>query len=239
MRGLAAQAVPGQDTGRHVHDWGQLIYCSAGVMTVWTQGGSWVAPPHWAVWVPAGIAHQIRFAGEAALRTLYLRADVAIALPAECAVMTVSALLRELVLRAVDARMLDERYPAHRAMTLLIVGELARRETPPLDLPSPVSVAARRAAQLLAAGEGGGGTRALAAEVGLSPRTLERRFIVETGMSIARWGRQARLQQSLRLLAAGSPVKAAAEAAGYAAPSAFVAAFRAALGKTPGRYFAR
>jgi len=33
-------------------------------------------------------------------------------------------------------------------------------------------------------------------------------------------------------------VKAVAEEAGYQTPSAFVAAFRAAFGTTPGRYFA-
>ena len=63
MRSLAGQFEAGQGTGRHIHPWRQLIYCTAGVMTVWTEAGAWVAPPHWAVWVPAGVAHQIRFAG--------------------------------------------------------------------------------------------------------------------------------------------------------------------------------
>src|SRR5579862_7877959 len=88
VRSLAAPMTQGGATGRHAHPWGQLIYCSAGVMTVWTSEGTWVAPPRWAVWAPAGVAHDIRFAGEASLRTLYLRADVAAGLPSDCAVMT-------------------------------------------------------------------------------------------------------------------------------------------------------
>lgn len=236
VRTLAAQMTQGRSTGRHAHPWGQLIYCSAGVMTVWTPEGSWVAPPRWAIWVPAGVAHDIRFAGEASLRTLYLRADVAARLPAECAVMTVSPLLRELIARAMDAGMLDERDAAHRAMALLITTELERRDAGPLDLPSPQSAATRRAADLLAAGAE---TRAgaLAAEVGLGARTLERRFLTETGLSLAAWGRQARLLQALRLLAAGAPVKSVAGDAGYRTPSAFVAAFAATFGTTPGQYF--
>jgi AraC-like DNA-binding protein len=238
VRSLAGEFSAGQSTDRHAHAWGQLIYCSAGVMTVWTETGSWVAPPQWAVWAPAGVAHQIRFAGASALRTLYLRADVAAALPDDCVVITISPLLRELVLRTVSLGMLDEREPGHRAMAELITAELTRHDAPPFDLPTPTSPAVRRAAALLTDPTEPIGTSGLARAVGLSTRTLERRFLAETGMSIAGWGRQARLLQALRRLADGDPVKAAAAVAGYATPSGFVAAFRSAFGRTPGRYFA-
>ena len=237
IRTLGLQVATGRDTGRHTHDWSQLIYCSAGVMTVWTERGSWVAPPHWAIWVPAGVTHDIHFAGPAALRTLYLRADVASTVPHGCAVFTVSPLLRELILRAVDLRMLDERVLTHVRVAGLIVDEMARRDTPPFDLPAPVSEPARRAADLLSVGGANLGTKRLATRIGVSARTLERRFLRETGMSVAGWGRQARLLLSLRLLAAGEPVKSVSVAAGYRTPSAFVAAFRTAFGETPAKYF--
>ena len=206
-------------------------------MTVWTESGSWVAPPRWAIWAPAGVEHQIRFAGRAELRTLYLRGDLASGLPPSCVVFAVSSLLRELILRAVAVGMLDEREPTQAAMARIIVSELAVVERPPLDLPAPKTQAVRLAAAILAAGDHPGGTRSLAAAVGLSPRTLERRFVSETGMSVANWGRQARLLNSLRLLAAGQPVKSVAISAGYRTPSAFVVAFRDAYGQTPARYF--
>ncbi|MDB5472492.1 MAG: AraC family transcriptional regulator [Caulobacter sp.] len=238
VRSLAARHEAGRSTGRHAHGWGQLIYCSQGVMTVWTQTGSWVAPPLWAIWVPAGVAHEIRFAGPSALRTLYLRGDLAGDLPAGCAAMTVSALMRELILRTMDLRMLDERQPVHRALASLIVAELKRHDAPPFDLPSPTSEATRRAAEIMQTpGAPLPGAEALARAVGLSGRTLERRFQRETGLTVAGWGRQARLLQGLRGLAAGEPVKRVAGMAGYRSASAFVAAFRAAFGQTPGRYF--
>ena len=56
----------------HAHSWGQLIYAATGVVTVWTEHGMWVVPPHWAIWAPAGVAHGLRFTGLASLRTLYL-----------------------------------------------------------------------------------------------------------------------------------------------------------------------
>jgi AraC-like DNA-binding protein len=70
-----------------------------------------------------------------------------------------------------------------------------------------------------------------------SPRTLERRFRRETGMSFGAWRQQARLLRALELLAAGEPVTATALQVGFETPSAFIALFRRALGTTPGRYF--
>jgi AraC-like DNA-binding protein len=55
-------------------------------------------------------------------------------------------------------------------------------------------------------------------------------------MSPALWRRRALLLGAIERLAAGAPVKAAAAAAGYATPSAFVAAFRKRFGVTPSRY---
>ena len=238
VRSLAGRFGVGQGTNSHAHPWSQLIYCTAGVMTVRTEAGAWVAPPHWAVWVPAGIFHQIRFAGACSLRTLYLRPNDSPHPPADCAVITVSPLLRELVLRVIDQGMLDGRDPADVAIALLIRGEMTRRDTAAFDLPMPTGEATRRAADRLAAEEGTPLAVAdLADHVGLSPRTLERRFLAETGMTVAAWGRQARLLNAMRRLAAGAPVKAVADAAGYATASAFVAAFRSVFGETPGRYF--
>lgn len=219
---------------RHAHDWPQLIYASAGVMTVWTGQGCWVAPPNWAIWAPGGVAHAIRFSGQSAMRSLYVRPGAGEGLPEACTVLSVSPLLRELILRTVELGRLDERRPADRAMAALILEELTRHPAAPFDLPMPSDPAAREAARLLEAGEGGD----LAGRVGLSQRTLERRFQAETGLSLGQWRRQARLLNALRGLAGGRAVKAVAEEAGYRTPSAFVAAFRTAFGTTPGRYFA-
>ena len=136
VRTLAAEFADGRELPPHAHPWGQLIYAASGVMSVWTEQGSWVAPPHWAVWAPAGVAHAMRFTGAASMRTLYLRPGLG-GLASDSAVVTVSPLLRELILRAVEIGMLDEREPTHVAMADLIVHELRTHSTPSLDLPLP------------------------------------------------------------------------------------------------------
>jgi AraC-like DNA-binding protein len=237
VRAAAADLPGGFALDHHVHPWPQLIYAAAGVMTVWTEEGSWIAPPHWAVWAPANVRHGIRFSGQSAMRTLYMRPQESAGLPAQCSVIAVSPLLRELILRTVEIGMLDERTPSHRAIARLIVDEVRDRPTRSLDLPMPASVAARRAAEQILEGVSAGEIAELAWRVGLSTRTLERRFAQETGMTVGRWRRQARLLDALRQLASGQSVKVVAQDAGYSSPSAFVSAFRSVFGVTPARYF--
>ena len=53
-------------------------------MTVETSDGTWLVPPHRAVWIPAAAKHQNRMAGTVRMRTLYIRADATAGLPAVC-----------------------------------------------------------------------------------------------------------------------------------------------------------
>ncbi|WP_318389321.1 helix-turn-helix domain-containing protein [Enterobacter sp.] len=71
---------------------------------------------------------------------------------------------------------------------------------------------------------------------GISPRTVTRRFIAETGFSFTEWRQRVRLLRALELLAAGQSVSAIALDLGYDNVSAFIALFRRVFGVTPGRY---
>jgi AraC-like DNA-binding protein len=237
VRTLAADFADGAVVAPHAHSWGQLIYAATGVVTVWTSHGTWVVPPQWAIWAPSSVEHGLRFTGAASLRTLYLRPDI-ICLTPRCTVVTVSPLLRELILRAVDERMLDDRDRTHLALVHLIVHECSPTAAPPLDLPLPHSARLRRVAEHLARRSSERASHAgLARRFGIGVRTLERGFVAETGLSLGQWRRNARFMEALRQLGAGASVKRAAIEAGYHTPSAFVAAFRSSFKTTPGHYF--
>ncbi len=239
VRSSAAGLASGSLIERHQHEWHQLIYAASGVMTVWTERGSWVTPPHWAIWVPAGVVHSIRFAGLTEMRTLYLRPGRTRAMPAGCTVIAVSDFLRALILRAVDLGVLDRRASVDRALATLLLDALRTQPTPAFDLPLPEAPELRRVAEdLLRDPADGASGAAIAARIGVGIRTLERRFAAETGLSFGRWRRQARFAHALRELAAGRAVKVVAAEAGYHSASAFVAAFQEVFGTTPGRYFA-
>lgn len=129
--------------------WDQLIYSSRGAATVHTESGSWVVPPHRAVWVPGGIRHRIDVAGRASLRIVYLAAGLR-ALPARCQVFTVGPLLRELILHVVATAPLHLDVPRHSRLVAVLVDQLD--DVPPepaLRLPTPQEPRARALANLL------------------------------------------------------------------------------------------
>ena len=224
---------------RCFRDWDQLAYTSEGVMTVHTAAGAWVVPPDRAVWIPAGAAHSVQTSGRVTLRTLFLRPPLSRGrLPRACVALSVSALVRELVLHAAQRNTLRRDRPADRRLAQVVVDQLATLRHEPLRLPTPHDRRARAAAEHIErCPEDGLST--VARSAGASVRTLERSFLRDTGMSLGRWRRRARMIAALRLLADGLPVTGVALDVGYQTPSAFVAAFRREMGTTPGRYFVR
>ena len=217
----------------HAHDWHQLIYASAGVMTVTADRGLWVVPPQWAIWAPAGERHSIRFSGASSFATLYLRPSDWSDFPAVSCVVSVSPLFRALILRACEEGMLDRRDAVQQAT--LIVDCFRTQPVPALGLPAPTSDVLWRVAE--ACEHDDAGSVEIARRFGLGERTLERRFLAETGMASGQWRRQARFLEALKLLAQGAPVKQVALATGYRSTSAFVAAFSETFQTRPGRYF--
>jgi AraC-like DNA-binding protein len=238
VRTSTADLGAGGVVASHAHDWHQLVHVRSGLMTVRTVAGSWIAPPTWAIWVPARTDHSIRFTGASALRTCYVRPDWAVSVPSGCTALSVSPLLRELIARATTVGMLDRRVPAEAAIAALIVEELGEPGPPPFTLPEPTSPVTRHAARLIIEdAPSAAGTATLAREVGVGVRTLERRFVVETGMTLGRWRQQRMLLRGLERVAGGTPIKTASASAGYGSPSAYIAAFKKAFGATPARYF--
>jgi AraC-like DNA-binding protein len=223
----------------HAHDWHQLIYASEGVMWVQTAEGDWVVPPNRAVWVPAGIEHGIEMTGSVLVQTLYLSTGLSRNLPKRCCAVNVSPLLRELIRHTVTLGVLDKGDPVRSRLIGVLLDELSALPTIPLQLPWPADERAQRAAAWLRAHlDDPAATRQVAKLAGLSVRTLERLFPLETGLSFGKWRQQLRLLHALRLLAAGSPVTAVALDVGYESASAFIAMFKRTLGVTPHRYFA-
>jgi AraC-like DNA-binding protein len=152
----------------------------------------------------------------------------------------VSPLLRELIIRIAALGMLDERDAGEVALAQVMIDEFRRSDIPPFDLPEPASEAMRRITNLIRKHP----SPSLTAEVfasagGMGVRTLQRRFAAETGMPLGRWQKHHGLLLALEELAGGTPIKLSAAKAGYASPSAFIAAFRGTFGVTPARYFAR
>ena len=218
-------------------DWHQLIYATRGVMTVYTDGGAWVVPPHRGVWIPAGFHYRVEMSGEVALRLLYVRRRQAASLSA-CSVVNVTPLLRELIVRTNLIGALDAGIAEQKRLIGVILDELKLLTTVPLQLPLPQDPRAAQFATMASEDPGGKApTAKMLRRSGASRRTLERIFRAETSMSLGQWLRRQKLLHALRRLAAGDGVNTIALELGYNSASAFIAMFRKELGQTPKKYF--
>jgi AraC-like DNA-binding protein len=240
IRSLATNYSSGYRIESHRHPWHQFLYAISGAMTVSTNQSSWMIPAGRAVFIPASCSHAIRMWGTVEMRTLYLSPTLTGFENAECRVVEVAPLLRELILRTVERMGLDSRAAHDSRMIGLLEDEvktaLAEAEDSPLALPLPGDERALAVARyVLEQPSIGDSVDGLAKQHGVARRTLERRFREETGMSFGMWRQKARLLDSIRLLAEGKPVTDAALDCGYSSVSAFIAAFKGTFGYTPGR----
>lgn len=239
-RPVAAMAKPfpaGFRTPPHKHERAQLLYATQGVMRVLTEAGGWVVPTLSAVWLPAGMQHEVRMATAVEMRTLYIAPDADPALPVDIRVISVSPLLRALILEAVDEPVEYDVHGRAGLIMRLILEELKHLPAAPLDLPLPREPRLARLCQaLLDKPASTYGLEDWATEIGASPRTLARLFQRETGMSFGRWRERARIAEALARLAEGDSVQRVAHALGYDSPSAFSAMFRRRLGQPPQHY---
>ena len=223
-------------TPPHRHPEGQLFGATRGVLTVGTETGVWVLPASHAVWIPPNQRHSLRSHGPFDGSSVYVAERACAYLPAASCAIRCTGLLREAIARAArwDGGPLD--VPRQRVADL-ILDEIRAAPPEPLGLPLPTDARLMRIARgLLDDLADPRGLDAWAAHGALSPRTLSRRFVAETGFTFSDWRQRARLMRALEMLAAGTPVTTIALSLGYDNVSAFIAMFRRAHGVTPARF---
>jgi AraC-like DNA-binding protein len=234
----------------HDHPWGQLAYCASGLLQVTVASHApdqapamettTIVPPSRAVWIPPGARHAVSMLEASQLYTLYIDPTVVAAEWRRSRVLVVSPLLRELVL-GMELPQHAHDDTRQRALSTLVLAEMAHAPTQPLGVPMPDPQRGdRRLRALCEAVLNAPAQHATLAEwavhSGASERTLARLFRDELGTGFQRWRQQVVLAHALPMLARGTPVSQVAAASGYASDSAFSAMFRAALGQPPSRF---
>lgn len=205
------------------------------MLQVFTEAGSWIVPPLRGVWIPAGVAHAHRARGRTDLLSVAFAASVTPLDEGGPVVVEVSPLLREVILALTGGASMQ---PQSRALLRRVaLDQLRGIAILPLALPRPRDDRLLRIVDQLSARPADPRTlMQLGREVGASERTLSRLFRRETGMSFPQWRSQLRLHHAQLLLATGESVTSTAHACGYRSTSAFIDAFRAAFGSTPGKH---
>jgi len=230
---LARPMAPGERITAHHHDDHQIVYAGSGVLAVTTHAGTWVAPGTRAIWVPAGCVHAHRAHGALELHLLGLpTSDNPLGLDTPT-VLSVSPLLRELILACTRDPAGDS--PEQRRLHAVLLDQLRASPQQPVQLPTPTDPRVRAVCDLLSEDPAESRTLAeLGRKVGAGERTLSRRFRDDLGMTFPQWRTQLRLYHALHLLADDEPVTTVAHRCGWSSTSAFIDVYRRAFGETPG-----
>jgi AraC-like DNA-binding protein len=221
----------------HVHPWAQLTYANTGVLVVRTNQGTFPTPPQWAVWIPAGVYHEVITSVRTERRNFFIdprKVDWSLT---TCRVLEVSSFMRELigVVAALPVEY-DEQGPDGR-LAQVFLDQIASMREARFSLPMPTSPSLHEyCTELLHTPDERRPVREVAKSSGMSERTMARVFLRETGLSFRDWRVKLKLMMSMQSLEASKNVTRTALNCGYDSASAFISAFKRQFGRTPGDF---
>jgi AraC-like DNA-binding protein len=237
--GFVAENFDGIELDFHRHAKGQVILVQRGALSCEVEGGLWIVPPRSAVWIPGGALHAVKVTGALEGYNAFVDPAVGQGLPSICCAVSVTPLMRELLIRAAKLPLLYEEGGAYSRMLAVLLDELATAKIEHLHLPMPDDIRLRRIIDLMMDAPADRGTLDIwAKRAGMSERTLARRIGRETSMSFGRWRRQLDVMLAIKWLAGGASIQQVVVDLGYESVPSFVTMFRKALGTSPGRYMA-
>lgn len=236
---MRAQTIPARHCfSDHAHNWNQLVYAISGVLRVVADGRSFVISPDLGAWVPAGTVHRVGSYLGAEFRSLWIE-EGAEGSPetSQVTVFRVSPLLRALIRESADVDGQDDADDYYGRIQRLIMDQLCRASAVSSILPWPRTAALSQLCECLYADPADPrGLEEWGKELGMSERTLARRFLADTGVTLRSWRRSLRQFRAIELLESGLDITSTALELGYSSTSAFTYAFRMEMQCTPQVY---
>ncbi len=158
-------------------------------------------------------------------------------LPNRCCTLSLSPLVRELIIEMADQSAVAT--ADSEVMATLLLSALSRMPVEHLHLPLTDEPRLARIASELAEDPSDRSTMAQwAKRMAMSENSLARLVQNETGLTFGRWRQQLQVIVAIRSLAAGATVQQVSGDLGYQSVSAFITMFKKALGQPPGKYLA-
>jgi AraC-like DNA-binding protein len=227
------------ETRFHRHRKAQCVMAVSGVLTCEAEGGIWIVPPQAAIWIPPGVEHRVTLAGSVEGYNAFVEPAAARGLPSECCTISVTPLLRELLIRTAQYPIKVAEGGMESRVASLLLEEIAIAEMGQLHLPMPKDRRLRAIFQnIMDRPDDRKTLGAWAKRHAMSERTFARLIVAETGMSFGRWRTQLGIILAIQWMAEGASVQQVASDLGYESVGSFVTMFRKALGTSPGRYMA-
>lgn len=237
VTGVLEHYPPGFVVPRHAHTRGHLVYTSTGVLLVQAASGQWLVPPTTAVWLRPGVLHQLQAVTAVSAHGLLIDEALCGPLPAADCVVHVSPLVRELIAELVQLPHQGQAQARERLLGLLLIEEVASAAPLPFYLPWPEEPLLREiCAALMQEPAQSWSAEQLASHYALTAKTLQRRFVKSTGLTLGKWRKSMRLMRSIQWLLQGMSMTHAALESGYDSLSAYSVAFKKQFGCPPSQF---
>lgn len=219
----------------HTHREHELLWSAGGTVTLEASEHLWMVPPMLGIWIPAGTAHRVRSDDGAVIFATYLTPDRIDTDWDSIVGIPMTGALREVLLHNENSAMPDLKRLRLQQVAIDLIHPV---QAASLDIPLPRTPDLLSIAQQIIADPADDRTTSdWARTIGVSGRTLMRRFQADTGTTLTQWRILVRVRVALIEIAAGKPVVAVARGLGYANPGTFIDLFRQVIGHTPAAYF--
>ncbi|MCS3429678.1 helix-turn-helix domain-containing protein [Klebsiella sp. BIGb0407] len=230
--GIASELTQ-HDSGPHCHKKGQLLFSQQGCMRITLNDSICLLPPARVAWIPPGVMHRVQIRGVVGYRSIYVDNQRHSTFSPHVEVLSVTALLREILERIAFADFsINWRQGAAAHIWAVCEDEInsAWRESTFLPLPKD------RRLKCLSEMELPPLLQQLAVNNGATGKTISRIMMKETGLNYQQWRQQWRLFKAIELLAEAYPVTEIASILEFSSDSAFATFFRNMTGSTPRAY---
>lgn len=233
----AAQMPENATYPHHSHPWGEFVYSYSGLMEISLNGGHYLAPPQYAVWLPPHVEHRGLNRHAAFHCSLYVDNALCTPLPDHTTALEVSPVLRSMLEHLRVTSDGDSGAPERLRFLQVVVDLVAA--APRVGTYLPWSTDPLLEPVLMHLQDHPFDNRSLA-EYGdilsTTERTLIRRCLRELGMPFSEWKQRLRVVKAMPLLEANETVEHISSKLGYSNASSFIAMFRRMTGITPDDY---
>ncbi len=216
---------------------GQVQLISGGILEMEAESTRFLAPPHLAIWVPAGVTHCSYNRKPLDYCSLNIAHELTENFPSQTSLIKVTPIVSAIIddFRHRDVNVADNEQDKRLVQVLL--DQLATQEVEHHFLPSTDN---KYLAPILKAVEeeptDNTSLQQWAEKVHTTERTLARHCQSELGMSFTEWRLRVRYLFSMDLLRKGQSVKEVALTLGYNQASPFITMFKKYSGQTPEQY---
>lgn len=202
--------------GWHSHRRGQLLLGNSGYMTAMTEEGAFMLPSGYAILFAPDLPHAVQSFGETTMHSVYFEESVLKGFWEPTRILKVSALLDASIQALANEPVLYDETGRGHHLCALIVDEIRSAGPQPYTVPLPSEKQLRKLCRDLLDNPSNNLTiDDWADKVGMSRRTMTRKFRDETGMSFIEWRQRLRVSHVMRRVAEGVPLAVAGQEAGY------------------------